>query len=589
MRITRTTLFLILANLACGLVIWWAMPSNQDTTFRGLTFPTQPNLIEIEGPAGRIRLERVNAGWSVTQPYTWPANPWEVQRLLGELALVREANARFVDGSLPAASADKWKIQVGADNGQSVVANVTLHGSNIGTRTLRLDGGERGIGTAGEPLLKALSSTPEAYRMDAVFDIPAFEVRAVGIRQTDASGKEQRWGLILESREKVERAESPAAWHFEAPLDFAADVELTPRAVASLSDLHVARFLPRRTTAAEKPAMRISVEGVNRRQVLMIWPAKDGFCEACLEENPSQPFLLEQKVLATWENPVGQLRSRQPCDFDPAGVKGITLTNKRDGRSLTLHRIDAAGATGRWEMPVLAGSTATRRLEVSVGRAQQFLRLLTALRVSDNKPAMIAPNAEWSKIELDFATGKLTYEISPDPAGGRIFIRPLNGEPQICAIEQSVDRWISVSPQDWRTETLARLQAGTQVARMTLINTAGKTIAEARLGTDTRWATEGEISSAQASQLAASLSLVQAHSFSSSSLPFSKEKPVWSFSIRVTDRSAAGAAVASETTRNYRVSRAQGPNTIILLDESDGTEFVPEPALIEALAPWSSL
>jgi hypothetical protein len=579
-----------LANLACGLVIWWAMPSNQDTTFRGLTFPTQPNLIEIEGPAGRIRLERVNAGWSVTQPYTWPANPWEVQRLLGELALVREANARFVDGSLPAASADKWKIQVGADNGQSVVANVTLHGSNIGTRTLRLDGGERGIGTAGEPLLKALSSTPEAYRMDAVFDIPAFEVRAVGIRQTDASGKEQRWGLILESREKVERAESPAAWHFEAPLDFAADVELTPRAVASLSDLHVARFLPRRTNAvAEKPAMRISVEGVNRRQVLMIWPAKDGFCEACLEDNPSQPFLLEQKVLATWENPVGQLRSRQPCDFDPAGVKGITLTNKRDGRSLTLHRIDAAGATGRWEMPVLAGSTATRRLEVSVGRAQQFLRLLTALRVSDNKPAVIAPNAEWSKIELDFATGKLTYEISPDPAGGRIFIRPLNGEPQICAIEQSVDRWISVSAQDWRTETLARLQAGTQVARMTLINTAGKTIAEARLGTDTRWVTEGEISSAQASQLAASLSLVQAHSFSSSSLPFSKEKPVWSFSIRVTDRSAAGAAVASETTRNYRVSRAQGPNTIILLDESDGTEFVPEPALIEALTPWSSL
>jgi hypothetical protein len=286
---------------------------------------------------------------------------------------------------------------------------------------------------------------------------------------------------------------------------------------------------------------------------------------------------------------VNQLRSRQPCDFDPAGVKGITLTNKRDGRSLTLHRIDAAGATGRWEMPVLAGSTATRRLEVSVGRAQQFLRLLTALRVTDNKPAVIPPNAEWSKVELDFATGKLAYEISPDPAGGRIFIRPLNGEPQICAIEQSVDRWISVSPQDWRTETLARLQAGTQVARMTLINTAGKTIAEARLGTDTRWATEGEISSAQAAQLAASLSLVQAHSFSSSSLPFSKEKPVWSFSIRVTDRSAAGAAAASETTRNYRVSRAQGPNTIILLDESDGTEFVPEPALIEALAPWSSL
>jgi hypothetical protein len=335
--------------------------------------------------------------------------------------------------------------------------------------------------------------------------------------------------------------------------------------------------------------MRISVEGVNRRQVLMIWPAKDGLCEACLEDNPSQPFLLEQQVLSAWADPVSQLRSRQPCDFDPAGVKGITLTNKRDGRSLTLHRIDAAGATGRWEMPVLAGSTATRRLEVSVGRAQQFLRLLTALRVSDNKPVVVASNAEWSKVELDFAAGKLTYEISPDPAGGRIFIRPLNGEPQMCAIEQSVDRWISVTPQDWRTETLARLPAGTQVARITLVNTSGKNIAEARLGTDARWATEGEISSTQAAQLAESLSLVQAHSFSSSTSPFSKEKPVWAFSIRVTDRSAAGAAGASEATRNYRVSRLQGPNTLIVLDEADGTEFVPEPALVEALTPWSSL
>lgn len=587
MRPTRTTLLLLLANVACALVIWWAMPSSQDPTVRGLTFPTEPAVIEIEGATGLVRLERAGGGWQVTQPYAWPANPWEVQRLLGELALVREGDPRLVDPTLPAAAAGRWKLRVSAAAGKVVEAEVTVHGANPGTRIARLDGGERGIATAGEPLVKILLSPSESYRTDAVFDIPAFEVRAVGIRKTEVDGSDKRWGLILENHERVGRTDNEPSWRFEAPLDRVADAERAPRAVAALTDLRVARFLPRRETAAEKPTLRLSVESAGRRQVLMVWPAKDGLSEACLEDNPSQPFLIESRALAEWEDPETRLRSRQPCDFDPAGVRGIILTDLTDRRSLTLHRIETAGATGRWEMPVLAGSTATRRLEVGVGRAQQFLRLLSGLRAGDGQPVAAAAS-RWHRVELEFVNGRLTFEVADDASGGRILIRTPGGEPLACPSERPIDRWVSVSADDWRTETLTRLPAGTQVSRLTLSDASGKVIAEARLGADGRWAAEGEINSAQATRLASALSLVQARSFASTSRPFAPGNTSWALTLKVNDRSAAGAAGASDATRTYRCSRAEGPNTLVMRDEADGTEFVPEPNLADALAPWTA-
>ena len=81
--------------------------------------------------------------------------------------------------------------------------------------------------------------------------------------------------------------------------------------------------------------------------------------------------------------------------------------------------------------------------------------------------------------------------------------------------------------------------------------------------------------------------MVQARSFASNPMPFAAGKPEWVLTLRVTDRSAAGAAGASDAVRTYRCTRTQGPNTLVMRDESDGTEFTPEPNLADALAPWT--
>lgn len=583
MRLSRTTLLLLAANLLAAGLIWRALPGSEAALEQGLTFPTVPTAVMIEGPAGKVRLERAEGGWMITEPFRWAANPWQVQRLLGELALVREAGKR----PAPAEAKERWRVTVAAEGGATVAATIVAETGASGARSALLDGGDRGSATGGEPLLKALALGAEDYRVDAVFSIPSFEARAISVRRSRPGAEDLRWGLVLETREQVGKPEPAPAWRFEAPVNLAADAERMPRAVNALADLRVARFLPRRESAETKPRLRLSLEGASRREVLLAWEAKDGWVEACLEDNPGQPFLIEERSLATWEDPVAELRSRQPCDFDPAGATGVTLTHLSEQRTLTLHRLETAGgAAGRWEMPVIPGSTATRRLEVGVGRAQQFLRLLTGLRAADGREATPPPGLDWRRVEIDFAGGKLAYELAAD--SGRALVRVPGGPALACPTEQPMTRWLSVLPEDWRTETIARLPAGSQVARIEILAPDGKALATARLGEGGRWLAEGEINSGQAASLAEALAHVQARAFSPEGRAAGARAPSWRLTIRVTDRSAAGAAGASEATRAYRCATGGGPGALLMRDESDGTVFEPETALAAALAPWTT-
>lgn len=582
MRLSRTTLLLLAANLVCAGLIWRALPTSQEALERGLAFPTVPATVTIEGPSGKLRLERTEGGWLITEPFRWTANPWQVQRLLGELALVREAPRR----AAPAEAKERWTVAVTAEGGNAVSATVTAEAGPSGARGAWLDGGDRGGATGGEQLLKALALAPEDYRVDAVFTIPAFEARAISVRRARAGAEDLRWGLVLETREQVGKAEPAPAWRFEAPLNLAADAERMPRAVSALADLRVARFLPRREAAPPAPRLRVSLESSSRRQVLLAWEARDGLAEACLEDNPGQPFLVEEKSLATWLDPVAELRSRQPCDFDPAGATGITLTHLADQRTLTLHRLETPGVAGRWELPVVPGSTATRRLEVSVGRAQQFLRLLTGLRAADGQETTTPPGLAWHRVEIEFAGGKLAYELAAD--AGRVLVRAPGGPALACPTDQPMERWLSVLPENWRTETIARLPAGSQVARIEILAADGKALATARLAEGGRWLAEGEINAAQASVLAERLAHVQARAFAPEAPASGARAPAWRLAVRVTDRSAAGAAGASEATRVYRCTPANGPSGPLMRDEADGTVFQPEAGLAEALAPWTA-
>lgn len=577
MRLTRTTLILLAANAACALAIWRSLPREGAAETRGLAFPIAPAWIEVEGAAGKLRLERAEGGWLVTQPFRWPANRWEVQRLLGELALVREV-AR---GAARPAGGESWTVRAAAEGGDAVEAQVIAAGPAGGARPAFLDGGPLGKGAGSEALVRALAQPAEAFRVDAVFSLAPFEIRSVGVRLSRDGAEDRRWGMVLETRESLGRADPGPSWRFEAPDNVAADAERTPRALAALADLRVARFLPARAApAAAKPWLRLSLEGSARREVLLVWAEKDGLCEAALEDNPGQPFLIPAAAAKAWADPLAELRNRSPFDVDPALVRGLTLRHLRSGRSLTLHRVE--GAEGRWEMPVVAGSTATRRLEVSLGRARQFLRLLTDLR--SEEAATVVGDADWHRLALEFPGGELVHEIAVDPAGGRLWVRTPGGPAIACPTDLPLSRWLSVEPGDWRSEILTRLPAGSRVTRLEWIGEDRSTLAKAELGPDGRWLAEGDIDAGRAARLAARLAVVQALAFRPEAE--GRAAPRWQATLRVTDRSEAGASGSMETVRTYQVGREDGPGGLRMRDQAEGAVFTPEPGLAEALAPW---
>lgn len=583
MRLTRTTLILLLANAVCALLVWQSLPDATAVANRTLAFPITPAWVEIEGAKGTLRLERAEGGWRVTAPYRWTANPWEVQRLLGELALIRETPERT--GRL--ATGERWKVRAAAEASEAIEASVIAESLPGGGQVAFLESAGRGAATAGEPLIKALAQPAEAFRLDAIFTLAPFEIRNVGIRRILPSGEERRWGLVLETRETIGRLEPTALWRFEAPDTFIGDAERVPKALAALTDCRAIRFLEKRTQGDAKPWLRISLESASRREVVLLWPPVEGFSEAILEDNPDQPFVVDARLITAWSDPSVELRSRVPFDFDAAGARGLVLTQLREGRSLTLHRLEGAGADGRWEMPVVAGSTVTRRRDVSVGRAQQFLRILSGLRVSET---LAAPqNLEWKRLDLDFVSGRLTYELAHEVARSLLWVRPVGGVAQACSTDLPLARWLSIDANDWRSEVLTRLPEGSSVVGLELkAAEGGKLIAKAQLGNDSRWTAEGNINQNQAALLATQLAVVQASSFKPESLTVATPEPRWVFTLRVTDRAAAGAAGVTATERTYQVARAEGPGSLRLRDESDGTIFIPSPTLAEALAPWTA-
>ncbi len=580
MRLTRTTLILLVANLACALAIWSSLPREDAADAHGLAFPIAPEWIEVEGAAGKLRLERDVGGWMVTQPFRWPANRWEVQRLLGELALVREAPR----GAPRPAGGESWTVRAGSEGGAAVEAAVVALGQAGGGRSAFLDGGELGKAVGGEALIRALAQPAEAFRVDAVFSLAPFEIRSVGVRLSRPGADDRRWGMVLEARESLGRGEPTPAWRFEAPDNVGADAERTPRALAALAELRVARFLPPRAGApATKPWLRLSLEAPSRREVLLVWEPKDGACEAALEDNPGQPFVIPAEAVKAWVDPLAELRTRAPFDFDPALARGLTLGHLRSGRSLTLHRVE--GAESRWEMPVVAGSTATRRLEVSLGRPRQFLRLLTDLR-SDGSETKVA-DADWHRLSVEFPGGSLVHEIAIDPAGGRLLVRAPGGPVAACPTDLPLARWLSVEPGDWRSEILTRLPAGSQVTRLELLDADQDLVAKAELGSDGRWLAEGDIDIARAARLATRLAVVQAIAFHPEKAAADRRAAAGKRTLRVTDRSAAGASGSMETIRTYQLWREDGSGGLRMSDEAEGATFTPEPGLAEALAPWA--
>ena len=243
MRPSRTTIILLLANLAAFALVWRATSSHRAPAVeRQQLFPAEPARISVTDGAQRLTMERRAGLWKITEPFEWQANVWAVQRLVDELRFIT------TDGGFDASEAGpqglaaygldrpRWTLRVTGEGVEPVEARAGLQPA---TRNLFLlcDNGRRILPLA-EAMGAALSAKPESYRVDKVFEIADFEARAVSVKVDGG----ETVSILSESRVRPGRRLGGPEWRFEAPFDTLADQEAATQAVTDLTGLRAARF-----------------------------------------------------------------------------------------------------------------------------------------------------------------------------------------------------------------------------------------------------------------------------------------------------------------------------------------------------------
>jgi len=606
MRIARSTVILLVANLlAFGLVWQSTYEHNVPVATQSLVFPVTIEKIELTEGASKLTIEKKNLTWAVTSPFTWSANLWSVQRLLDELRLVDSekgfaaSEVKLGNGSLSTYGLEspRWALQVVGENGNKVEVKI---GENKDTRRVFLLTPDRQrIIPLGDALAAALETKPENYRVDKIFDISEFEVRAVSIRQQKKDG-DALTKLTYEEQPRVGRRNQGAEWHFESPFIALADAERMTKAIGNLTNLRAQLFTPKilEEYGLATPDYRIGMEGNARRQVLLIGkPKADNPTQrwAKLEDNETA-FLIDTQSFTEWFNPNSVLLATRPSDFDPELVTGYTLTSR--GRSITLHRLESGSAEARWEIPVAPGTTATQRREADARKVRTFLSSLSQLRALNQSspagdstipwliPASSLSGEPMHKIEIEFGGEKISiaiYDGSENQPSGAILVYP-KGATFAALCEGSFLRsdYQEVSPQAWRSKTVAELAAGNKVSGLRLIERSGqKVLGEARLGPDGNWAGTGQLDPANSRRLAEALAQVKASEYVTRDIGAGE----WKYELRVTDQAAAGVTGASEKFRTYLCSAPLSKTAILMRDEGDTDSFLLDVHSSEILVP----
>lgn len=607
MRISRTTVILLVANLIAFGLVWKATYRHQPAAMTAAQlFPAAPVQIELSEGNDQLILKRRNSLWRVTNPFDWPANIWSVQRLLDELRTLSAdqgfaaAELQANGGSLAAYGLEtpRWTLKVLAESGTETSFTVKI-GIQPATRNhfLLTADGQRIIPLS-EAMIAALSAPPESYRVDKIFEIADFEARAVAVRLRTKEG-ETSTALTCEARPRAGRKSALTEWRFETPFDSLADAEATVKGVADLTNLRATRFiaLSDEVSGLAAPTLRLALDGNSRRQVLLVGqaaPGQPGLLCAKLEDNAAI-FLLERRALADWFRARETFAAARPSDFDPGLVTGFTVASS--GRSITLHRLDGTG-DARWEIPVAPGSTATRRREADSRIVNQFLEAVTRLRAvrraptepgATALPAVLALSnpgtTALQSLELEFGAERIVLSFSDDPEkGSGTRLVHAKGSPlaAICDVSLLNGRHLAVEPTAWRKRLVAELPQGAKVSGLRLtVRPEGKVLGEARLGPDGNWAGTGTLDPATARRLASGLAEVRAADFPGRDVGAGG----WKYELRVTDQSATGAAAASESVRTYLCSAPFNTRSLLLKDEADEDEFVLETDLAQLLTP----
>ena len=506
---TKVTLVLLFLNVALFYYIfrfeipWRTVGTWNDARSRVLG-PEAADIrsLEITGPGVRpIALVKRGETWFVTKPLDWPANPNAVSRILNELQLLEHKTSFSVTDlakngqSLSDYGVDRPKLTVEFSSGATPGENGAPPAATLRLGDTTKDGlllyllspdGER-VHVVNQSLARTLALTFDELRADSVFTIPVFEARSLNL-QTAAPAS-----LRIRLRRDGSR------WSFETPIITRASKTATELTVNDLNGLRVKTFVtqnPPATLPLANPRLRVSLEGTNRRETLVLGDlvdpaasAPDGEYYAQLEGRTALFTLVVPGTLkAKLDQAQDKLRETRLLDFDARAVTAITLSAP-NAPELTLQRLVESGAQSvesqTWQI-VLRGDGAQGPKTIPADRAsvqrllEQFT-LFTAQQFKSDAPRD-ADLESWGfnrperEITLTLAGAQpITLQVGlPTQRDGFAYARLPRGSPSVFAIDPEVLRETPVAPLAWRDRLLRQLPPGARITALTLSRANGE-------------------------------------------------------------------------------------------------------------------
>jgi hypothetical protein len=528
---TKVTLVLLFLNVALFFFIFhferhWRTEDSWKEARRRVLGAEAADIrtLEIIGPQQKVSLARRGDTWFVTQPIEWPANPYAVSRIVNELQLLEHVTSFAVDDlakngqSLADYGLDQPKLSVAFSSGEPGspaaetrpltvlrLGDTTRDGMSL--YVLSPDG-ER-IHVVNQSFARSLATTFEELRSDNVFSIPVFEARSLNLQTAAPANLRIRL-----------RRDPSNRWFFEAPISARASKNATELAINALNNLRVKSFVtssPPATLPSDKPSLRVSLEGNNRRETLLLG-------EPLAAASPDAPAPAETEYYAQFEGRAAlftvaipatlkstldtaqdKLRETRLLDFDPHAVTAITLEAPNQP-ALTLQRLETGAQSGdavAWQIVLRGDNTQgpqTRPADRdAVGRLLQQLSLLSAQTFASDAPR--EPDLETWGFNQPERSVTLTVPGDPPiqlqigvttPRSGLAYARLPSVSPSVYGVDPNILQQTVVEPRAWRARLLRELPAGARITAIKLSDLGqDKTLLDTTLDAEGRPAEPG--------------------------------------------------------------------------------------------------
>ncbi len=418
MRFTTTIILFLLNLTTLGLILLLQDDGDlRASDEQGLSSQISRHVIEadqikISGPsltAPRV-LKRNGSNWTQKSPVQWPANHFAVNRILNQLQFLEEQVAFSVDEinrtgqSLADYGLEDPSLLLRISRSDSSIQLKIGSTTEIGANVYILGPKGKNVHVVSNELIGSLLVSPDELRDRKVFDIPVFEIEALGVQHISQEGQNQ-------ADLKVHLRRSSDGWKFESPLAAEADPALVSNTINTLASLKVERFVPLEGDplrhGLNSPSMEVTLYGNKRQQKLFIGnryktTERISSYYAKIDDNPTI-FTVGAEPFDKLRIAQQALRERKFMNFQSGEPSAINILG--DDTEIRLRKLETSG----WQ--VINGDNDSevmpyRASPVILKKLIEDLKSLTAIEFTYDSPTLADLN------RLGFDKPKRTLQLT---------------------------------------------------------------------------------------------------------------------------------------------------------------------------------